>query len=793
MTTTATGEGLNVIALVSGGKDSFFSLLHCRANGHRVVALANLHPAPPAAARARTGAGPVPVAASAVGHDASLPSSSLPGPDRGRQDEDEQYEASQDDDLNSFMYQTVGHQVIPLYAEATGIPLCRRAIVGGAGHHGKDYAYGNGSGSGSEPGTGTGAEPDETESMVPLLREVMEAHPEANALCAGAILSTYQRTRVESVAVRLGLVPLAYLWKFPVLPAPGGVDDAQLLDDMAGAGLEARIIKVASGGLDDGFLWTNVANASGKHRLSTAMRRFGAQETGAVIGEGGEFETLVVDGPPSLFKKRVVVDERDQKVVREGGGTAWLRIENARLEEKPPSNEPETVRIPDMFDAQFSRILDTLESSPENLEPEKDNQQEWKPIGQIQPSKLQQWIFSSPSSSSSIQEETTSIMAQIRQRLQTNNLPPTAIITTTILLRTMSDFPTVNTIYGSLFSAPNPPSRVTVSCGSLLPIDIHISIHLTVHASLALSQRQGLHVQSRSYWAPANIGPYSQAISIPLSTTTSSNAKMVFIAGQIPLIPASMVLPTTSGIQTQLTLSLQHLWRVALDLNIQWFGSAVAYFPKATPMPESAILAGRVWDLAHGSPPSDEEEDEDEEGGGGGGGGPDLWDRKFDARYTTFGEERTVQTLPDWSVLRGGRRIPVLFSVEVQELPRGAAVEWHTHVGFAGVGEGCVFVREVAAREGMRVYQTCVWEGDKGVVQSVVMGEHGKETKWDEFDENVRSVLGGEAVFVVRYVDVGTETNGDGAVVPCASIWDAEGRRLDGVAVYQGVFEETTA
>lgn len=35
---------LNVIALVSGGKDSFFSLLHCRANGHRVVALANLHP-----------------------------------------------------------------------------------------------------------------------------------------------------------------------------------------------------------------------------------------------------------------------------------------------------------------------------------------------------------------------------------------------------------------------------------------------------------------------------------------------------------------------------------------------------------------------------------------------------------------------------------------------------------------------------------------------------------------------------------------------------------------------------
>lgn len=40
----AQGGRLNVIALISGGKDSFFSLLHCIAHGHRVVALANLHP-----------------------------------------------------------------------------------------------------------------------------------------------------------------------------------------------------------------------------------------------------------------------------------------------------------------------------------------------------------------------------------------------------------------------------------------------------------------------------------------------------------------------------------------------------------------------------------------------------------------------------------------------------------------------------------------------------------------------------------------------------------------------------
>lgn len=34
-----------VIALLSGGKDSTFNLLHCAANGHELVAVASLTPA----------------------------------------------------------------------------------------------------------------------------------------------------------------------------------------------------------------------------------------------------------------------------------------------------------------------------------------------------------------------------------------------------------------------------------------------------------------------------------------------------------------------------------------------------------------------------------------------------------------------------------------------------------------------------------------------------------------------------------------------------------------------------
>lgn len=39
--------------------------------------------------------------------------------------------------------------------------------------------------------------------------------PEIEALASGAVLSTYQRTRVESVCARLGLTSLGYLWQVP--------------------------------------------------------------------------------------------------------------------------------------------------------------------------------------------------------------------------------------------------------------------------------------------------------------------------------------------------------------------------------------------------------------------------------------------------------------------------------------------------------------------------------------------------------------------------------------------------
>ncbi len=73
---------MKVVGLVSGGKDSIYNLHECVAHGHELVCLANLH-------GAETGA-----------------------------------------ELDSFMYQTVGVEVVPKIAEAMELPLHRRQLQG---------------------------------------------------------------------------------------------------------------------------------------------------------------------------------------------------------------------------------------------------------------------------------------------------------------------------------------------------------------------------------------------------------------------------------------------------------------------------------------------------------------------------------------------------------------------------------------------------------------------------------------------------------------------------------------
>jgi diphthine-ammonia ligase len=82
---------MRVVALISGGKDSCFNMMQCVAAGHEIVALANLRP-------------------------------------------------PEVDEMDSYMYQTVGHDGISLYSESLGLPLFRRFISGNAVLQDKEYS-----------------------------------------------------------------------------------------------------------------------------------------------------------------------------------------------------------------------------------------------------------------------------------------------------------------------------------------------------------------------------------------------------------------------------------------------------------------------------------------------------------------------------------------------------------------------------------------------------------------------------------------------------------------------------
>jgi diphthine-ammonia ligase len=60
--------------------------------------------------------------------------------------------------MDSYMYQTVGHDGIELYSEAMGLPLFRRTIQGNPIEQGKEYSVN---------------EKDEVEDLYELLKDVM--------------------------------------------------------------------------------------------------------------------------------------------------------------------------------------------------------------------------------------------------------------------------------------------------------------------------------------------------------------------------------------------------------------------------------------------------------------------------------------------------------------------------------------------------------------------------------------------------------------------------------------------
>ncbi|XP_062863462.1 diphthine--ammonia ligase [Trichomycterus rosablanca] len=477
---------MKVVALISGGKDSCYNMMQCVAAGHTITALANLRPA-------------------------------------------------HTDELDSYMYQTVGHQAVELYAEAMDLPLYRRTIEGSSVNIGREYSPKEG---------------DEVEDLYQLLKLVKEKEG-VEAVSVGAILSDYQRVRVENVCSRLQLRPLAYLWRR---------EQADLLSEMISCGLEAILIKVAAYGLDPGtHLGKTLAEMeSYLHQLS---KKYGVH----ICGEGGEYETFTIDCP--LFKKKIVIDAMET-VIHSADAFApvgYLRFTQMHTENK--TNGSTETALP-LAGCPCRSAIDEMTEETVHADKAQDVQEEFTSNGceltsSVRSSTGYQWISGISGHSSDhtdIESQTHHAFTSLQGELQERGWQLKHVVLVHLYVRDMKDFGKVNSVYCTYFHQ-SPPARVCVQVrlpvGQFLQMDALLYDSAVATEEGWLQHRHTMHVQSISHWAPANIGPYSQAVQVD---------EAVFCAGQIALIPCTMeMLCGGPGPQAQLCYS--HMEKVLGAMN----------------------------------------------------------------------------------------------------------------------------------------------------------------------------------------------------------------------------------
>jgi ABC transporter with metal-binding/Fe-S-binding domain ATP-binding protein len=170
----------------------------------------------------------------------------------------------------SFMYHVPATELASLAAESIGIPL--------VDVHPADFE------ARAPDGEDSAARGDrELEPLEGALTHLSRELGGMGGLTAGAVESEYQTSRIRGMADRLGCDLFAPLW---------GEDPRALIDAMLEAGFEIAILQVAAGGLDESWLGRTL-DAGAVAELETLNERYGVH----ILGEGGEFETFVTDGP----------------------------------------------------------------------------------------------------------------------------------------------------------------------------------------------------------------------------------------------------------------------------------------------------------------------------------------------------------------------------------------------------------------------------------------------------------------------------------------------------------------
>ncbi len=188
---------------------------------------------------------------------------------------------------DSYMFQTAGTEMVQLQAQAMELPIIIQET--------------------------TGEKELELIDLEKALKTAKEQF-QINGIVSGALFSTYQRDRIEHICDKLGLKIFSPLWhKQP---------DAHM-EELLHAGFEIIFTVVAADGLDKTWLNRKI-NKADVEKLKLIRQKTYLN----IAGEGGEFESVVLDCP--LFKRKIIIDEIE--VCEQHKHTATLIIKRAHLQ-----------------------------------------------------------------------------------------------------------------------------------------------------------------------------------------------------------------------------------------------------------------------------------------------------------------------------------------------------------------------------------------------------------------------------------------------------------------------------
>lgn len=160
----------------------------------------------------------------------------------------------------------------------------------------------------------SGEKEKELEDLVKALKTIKS---EIDAIVSGAVASRYQKDRIELVCKELELRSITPLW---------GKDQLKLVQAEIDAGFDIIFSGVSSAGLGKDWLG-RILDTQNFERLKEVHEKHGIN----LSGEGGEYETFVMDG--TIFKKRVVFEEIE-KIWDNDTESGYIICKGAKLIDK---------------------------------------------------------------------------------------------------------------------------------------------------------------------------------------------------------------------------------------------------------------------------------------------------------------------------------------------------------------------------------------------------------------------------------------------------------------------------